>query len=329
MDAHGFSVRIASRKNVDKVPNLQDIPRQWSRLTTVAGQLGGATGRRGLDKEASHAIGNVLPNFARTTNERRVTRRGIMLGIPADTLLAWANVISLSALGIAATGTLVIYQLSARMNAAKVRELQQVQSEARTQIEIARVDADQVSARIAELEKANAELQLELQNEKDARTTMPGQFQPRDVTKEQIAKFVGAIKGKVRQLSLFTVPDPEASVFGIAVLDALRKADVSVTWYRMQSSVTPIQGVASTGVIIYEYPGRGGAESAGRTLLNAFTGIDVQSNLLSPAQPLQGVPSPSLIIALKPPAFLRPSDRPIPSETASRRGLRDLLSRAE
>jgi len=252
-----------------------------------------------------------------------------MLGIPADTLLAWANVISLSALGIAAAGTLVIYQLSARMNAAKVRELQQVQSEARTQIETARVDAAQASARTAELEKANAELQLELQSEKDARTTMPGQFQPRDMTKEQIAKFVGAIKGKVRQLSLFTVPDPEASVFGIAVLDALRKADVSVTWYRMQSSVTPVQGVASTGVIIYEYPGGDGDECAGRTLLNAFTDIDVQSNLLNPAQPLQGVPNPSLIIALKPPEFLRPPDRPIPSDTESHSGLRDLLSRAE
>ena len=31
-----------------------------------------------MDKGASRAIGNVLPSFARTTNERRVTRRGIM-----------------------------------------------------------------------------------------------------------------------------------------------------------------------------------------------------------------------------------------------------------
>lgn len=251
-----------------------------------------------------------------------------MSGIPADMLFAWVNVISLSALGIAAAGTIATYHLSARMNAAKDRELQQVQSEARTQVETARADAAEASARTAELVKANTELQLELQTEKDARIAMPEQFQPRDMTKEQIAKFVETIKGKVPQLSLFTVPDPEASVFGITVLDALRKADVPVAWYRMQSSVTPIQGVATSGVIIYEYP-RGGDECAGRTLLKAFTDMNMQSSLLSPVRPLPGVPSPSLIIALKPPEFLRPADYPVPSDTETDNLPRNLLSHAD
>ena len=251
-----------------------------------------------------------------------------MSGISADTLFVWINAISLSALGIAAAGTIAIYHLSARMNAAKDRELQQVQSETSARIEAARADATQANARTAELVKANTELQLELQTEKDARIAMPEQFQPRDMTKEQIAKFVETIKGKVGQLSLFTVADPEASVFGIAVLDALRKADVSVTWYRMQSSAIPIPGVATTGVIIYEYP-RGGDECSGRTLLKAFTDMNMQSSLLSPPQPLQGVPSPSLIIALKPPEFLRTVDQPIRSDMETDNVPRDLVSRAE
>ena len=250
-----------------------------------------------------------------------------MFGIPVDTLAAWANVISLSGLAIAMAGTIVAYQLSARMNVASVRELQQVQSEARAQIDNARAEAAQESARNAELIKTNARFQQELQLEKDARLAMREQSQPRDMTKEQLARFVETVKGKVGQLNLLTVPDPEASIFGITVLDALRKADVSVNWYRMQSA-TPIQGVANTGVIVYEYP-QGGDESAGRTLLKAFTEMNMQSNLLTPKQPLQGVPSPSLIIALKPPQFLRPSGDPIPSDIKAYNIPSDLLSRAE
>ena len=260
-----------------------------------------------------------------TTNERAVARGGTMFGIPIDMAAAWASVISGWVLAVA--GTIVVYQLTARTNAANVRELEQFQSEARAEIENARAEAAQESARNAELAKSNAQFQRELQLEKDARLAMREQFQPRDMTKEQLARFVETVKGKVGQLSLFTVPDPEASAFGVTVLDALRKAGVSVNWYRMPST-TPIQGAASTGVIIYEYPQKGD-ECAGRTLLNAFTDIDVQSNLLNPAQPLQGVPSPSLIIALKPPKFLRPSDDPIPSDIKAQNQLSDLLSRAE
>jgi len=147
------------------------------------------------------------------------------------------------------------------------------------------------------------------------------------MTKEQLTRFVETVKGKVGQLNLFTVPDPEASAFGVTVLDALRKAGVSVNWYRMQSA-TPVQGAISTGVIIYEYP-QGGDECAGRTLLKAFKEMNMQSNLLTPLQPLQGVPSPSLIIALKPPEFLRASTDPLPPEIKAHNALSNLLSRAE
>ena len=251
-----------------------------------------------------------------------------MFGIPLDTLVVWANVISLSGLGIAMAGTIVAYHLSARMNGASVRELQQVQSEARSQIENARAQAARESARNAELTRANAQFQLDLQLEKDARLAVSEQFQPRDMTKDQLARFIESVKGKIVQLNLLTVPDPEASAFGVTVLDALRKAGVSVNWYRMQSA-TPVEGAASTGVIVYEYP-QGGDESAGRTLLKAFTEMNMQSSLLAPVQPLHGVPSPSLIIALKPPEFLRPSDHPIPPDIKPHNdALSDLLSRAE
>jgi hypothetical protein len=246
-----------------------------------------------------------------------------MFGIPADTALAWANVISLSGLVIAAAGAFVAYQLAARMNAGHSLELQQVQSEARTQIEIV---AAQANTRTAGLVKANEELQLELQSERKARKAMSAQT--RDITNEQMAKFVDTVKGKVRQINLFTAPDREASIFGITILDALQKADVSVTWHRMQSLPTFGRGIADNGVTIYEYPAEEKDESVGRTLAKAFTALDVQPNLLIPTQPLWDLPSPSLIIAPTPPEFLRAPNGPIPSATKSA-VLSDLLSHAE
>jgi hypothetical protein len=78
------------------------------------------------------------------------------------------------------------------------------------------------ATRTAGLEKANEELRLELQSEKEARLAMSARS--RDITDEQMAKFVDTVKGKVRQINLFTAPDREASIFGITILDALQKA---------------------------------------------------------------------------------------------------------
>src|SRR5262245_50759205 len=79
-----------------------------------------------------------------------------------DRLFVWIGVIFLGALGMAAAGTFATYHISARMTAAKDRELQQVQSEARA-IEAASTDATQASARTADAAKSNTELQPKLQ----------------------------------------------------------------------------------------------------------------------------------------------------------------------
>jgi hypothetical protein len=261
-------------------------------------------------------------------NEPMVARDETMFGIPVDTLMIWANVVSLSGVIVAAAGIILANQLSARVTTANSQELQHVQSEARTQIETLRTAASRANARAADLVRANTELQIQLQTEKEARANLPEYIQTRNMTTEQMATFVEAIKGKVRRVSLFTVPDREASIFGITVLDALRKADVSVTWYRLQSPLIPGPGITGTGVLIYEYPEGKADECAGRTLLKAFRDIDVQSNLLNSGQPLQDFPSPSIIIAVRPPDFLQPSSDPIRS-TSEINVPPDLLSRTE
>src|SRR4029453_8560709 len=69
----------------------------------------------------------LLPSGAGTPRHA-TARRGIMFGIPADTALAWANIIALSGLAMAAAGAFTAYQLSGRINAAHGLELQQVKS---------------------------------------------------------------------------------------------------------------------------------------------------------------------------------------------------------
>jgi hypothetical protein len=249
-----------------------------------------------------------------TENEPAMARGGTVFGFPIDTLLAWTNVLLMTGLAMTAMAAILVHQLSARMDAARRLELQQTQSEARIQIETSRAAAARASARIARLVRTASELQLELGREKNARMALSAQLQTRDMTKEQMAKFVEMVKGKVRQLSLFIVPDREASIFGITVLDALRKAGVFVTWHRMESIASSNPEIANAGVTIYECPKRGEEGCAGRTLLKAFSAIDVQSKLLNPAQPLQGLTSPSVVIGVNPAEFLRASDDPIPSD---------------
>ena len=146
-----------------------------------------------------------------------------MSGISADTLFIWINVIFLSVLVMAAAGTIATYLLSARMYAAKDRELQQVQ------IEAARTDATQASARTAEPAKANTELQLELQEKKNARITVAEQSQPRDMTKEEMAKFVETIKDKGSQLNLIIVVKPPEF---LRPSDQPIPSDMELTTYR-------------------------------------------------------------------------------------------------
>jgi hypothetical protein len=249
-----------------------------------------------------------------------------MFGIPADMALAWANIISLSGLAIAAAGAVAAYQLSARIGADHRVELQLVKSEARTQLENAATRANALTAQLVEV---NENLQLELQSEKDARKTLSAQLQRRDMTDEQMVKFVATIKGKVRQINLLTVADRETTTLGLTILDALREANVEVTWYRLRSAPPLGQDIADSGVTIYECPDEGKHdESIARILAQAFTALDVRPTLRITAKPLWDLPSPSLIIAPRTPTFIRPSQDPIPSATKSA-ALSDLFSHTE
>src|SRR5262249_2773033 len=164
-------MQVAGRSGREALARTEGQVMRWETVLTF-------WRRRRLRPEAC-ATGRSIssPVSLNNANESPLVRKGIMAGIPADELFLWIYVIALSA--IAATGTIGTYNVSARINAAKDRELQPVQSVTRAQIEAAMADATQASARTAELVKANGELQLELQEEKDALIAMPQRFEPR------------------------------------------------------------------------------------------------------------------------------------------------------
>jgi hypothetical protein len=142
-----------------------------------------------------------------------------------------------------------------------------------------------------------------------ARTAMLLQLQPRDFTKKQMDDFGASIKGKVTDLNVFTLPDPEALAYGFKVMEGLQRAQVKVDWYPMHSSYFLISGIDSSGLTTYESPGR----KEGISLMEAFMNAGQDASRLIPERPtdldkpglisLSSVPRPALFIGLKQPAF--------------------------
>jgi hypothetical protein len=150
------------------------------------------------------------------------------------------------------------------------------------------------------------------EKEAKARTAMLLQLQLRDFTKKQMDDFVGSIKGKVTNLNVFTLPDPEAARYGFEVIDGLQRAGVKVAWYPTPSPYFLIPGIGSSGLTLYESPNKqvgiavmGGFTKAGQggQGMALFTPERPGDQDRPGAIPLSSIPSPALFIALKPPAF--------------------------
>jgi hypothetical protein len=175
---------------------------------------------------------------------------------------------------------------------------------------------DLIGIRMSQLEIASLNLKAGTANElaareQRARTAMLAQLQPRDFSKEQMEDFVASIKGKVADLNVFTLPDPEASEFGFAVMAGLQRAGVKVSWYPTTSPYFLVPGVSSTGLTIWDDP----TKRVSGTLADAFLEAGQSSvgvfqdrpagqdrpGVVSPSS----IPVPALFIALKQPAFVR------------------------
>jgi hypothetical protein len=160
-----------------------------------------------------------------------------------------------------------------------------------------------------------ADANLRAEKEAGARVAMLAQLKPRDFSKQQMDAFVSTIKGKVKTLNVFTLPDPEAALYGFQVLEALKRAGVDIRWYSTGSGYFLVEGVGSSGLTLYESPER----DAGPVMMAAFEKAGQPMSWFTPERQLANVPSPSLFIALKQPPLLSFPGYMSPPELLKRR----------
>lgn len=198
---------------------------------------------------------------------------------------------------IAAVSTLAIYHLSARVNAAKDRELETYRTESNMQIAAAQAEAAE-AIRIAESERlARAELQAQVANAEvraaeaianasQARLELAKFREPRTLAPEDQEKTIAVLKQFAGQHYCFSVfQDPEPLAL-LRVIDAVLK---SAGWQRVPSQVGAVvvdaagstAGTSSdSGVAAFVGPDNAEAEAALLTLSKALTaaGIPCQSH---------------------------------------------------
>ena len=205
-----------------------------------------------------------------------------------EKLLQWSNTVYIVSVGVAAVATFAIYQLSARVNAAKDRELETYQTESAKKIAAAQAEAanamaiaeserreraeleSQVAIAEASAAEANAvaiQAQLEL-----ARLTEPRTISPED--QEKIIALLKPFEGQRFGFSVYG--DPEALSL-LQSLDAMLK---SSGWYRVPAQVGAIVVDAAgetagtshdSGVAVFVGPDNVDAEPAGLALCGALT----------------------------------------------------------
>jgi len=100
---------------------------------------------------------------------------------------------------------------------------------------------------------------------------MLAQLEPRDFNnKEEFEKFVAAIRGKfARKITIYTLPDPEASMFGFEIVYAFQEAGIPHDWIPLPQNKFDISGASSTGLTLLE-PGAANGDATAKTESDAF-----------------------------------------------------------
>ena len=189
---------------------------------------------------------------------------------------------------IAAVATFAIFHLSARVNAAKDRELETYRTESTIKITVARAEAAE-AMKIAESERlARAELESQVAAAEaraaeanavasQARLELAKLKEPRTIAPEDQEKIVAALKefaGQTFGFSVFQDPEP------LALLRTLDTVLTSAGWLRVPSQIGAIvvdaagntAGTSSdSGVTAFVGPDNRAAEAALLTLSKALT----------------------------------------------------------
>ena len=181
-----------------------------------------------------------------------------------DKLLQWANIAYIVGVAIAAVATFAIYHLSARVNAAKDRELERFRTESTIEITAAQAEAAEANAVASQAQLALAKLK-----------------EPRTIAPEDQEKIIAALKKFAGQNFCFSVfPDPES----LALLRSLDAVLKSAGWLRVRSQIgaTVVDAAGNTagtstdsGVTAFFGPDNRDAEAALLTLSRALTAAGI------------------------------------------------------
>ena len=205
-----------------------------------------------------------------------------------ERFLQWANIAYIVGVALAAVATVAIYHLSARVTAAKDRELEQYRTESTVKISAAQAEAAE-AVRIAESERlARAELESQVAVAEaraaeanavasQAQLELAKLKQPRTIASDVQGKIVDALKNFPGQHFGFSVfQDPESLAFA-RLLDGMLK---SAGWIRVPSQIGDIVvdvagDTAGTshdaGLAAFIGPDNRSAEPALLALSNALT----------------------------------------------------------
>jgi hypothetical protein len=214
-----------------------------------------------------------------------------------EKVLQWANIAYIVCVAVAAAATFAIYHLSARVNAAKGKELEKFRTESTIRITTAQAEAAE-AMKIAEAERlARAELESRVADANaraaeanaaaaQARLELAKLKEPRTLSPEHQEKIIAALKKFAGQNFGFSVfQDPEALAL-LRTLDAVLK---SAGWNRVPSQIGAIVVEAggatvgtsnNSGVAAFVGPDNAEAEPALLALSAGLTaaGIPCQSN---------------------------------------------------
>jgi hypothetical protein len=129
------------------------------------------------------------------------------------------------------------------------------------------------------------------------------QVKPRGFSGDQFEKIAAGLRGKIAHLDVVTLPDSEAFSFALAIMRILEQANIDVTWYRSKTNRIEIEGVESTGVVLYMPGVRDHPEL--NEFVSSFFGAFCENapptcTSLTPENPLPNVPGPTLFVMLHP-----------------------------
>jgi hypothetical protein len=154
---------------------------------------------------------------------------------------------------------------------------------------------EEAAALIDRLKIEMQRIETEMQKIETARAAMLDQLKPCDLTAQQMDKFASTVRGKVPDVTVFSLVDAETWLFARALVAALQRGGVSAHLMPPQAGFPA--GAGTNVLTVYEHP-HAGDGGPGAALFKACCNVYV-SGFYTPSEALSDIPSPALFVGMK------------------------------